>query len=158
MNAGVMSFQLVYHIHSACVALIISFVVCLMFISWWKCLQRGKMVHFQFSECVFWDSGVMNQQRVMTAHLQTATQRKLWEISASLALSFRDTMAGPALLGLLFPLWLQHSHPDKTQTNSLQVSLFDSPVQICVPLEATVWVFRVGKNITMVPWAAHLPK
>lgn len=54
MNVGVMRFQLVLHIHSVCVALIISFMMCFMcFFFWWKSLQRGKMVHFQFSECVF---------------------------------------------------------------------------------------------------------
>lgn len=43
-----------------------------------------------------------------------------------MALLFGDTMVGPALLGLLFPLCLQRSQPDKTQTNSLKLSLFDS--------------------------------
>lgn len=158
MNVGVMSFQLVYHIQSVCVALIMSFMACLMFIFWWKSLQRGKMVQFQFSMCVFWDSGVMNQQRAMTARLQTATRRRLWEIWALLALAFRDTTAAPALLGLLFPLWLQRSQPDKTQTKSLEVSLFDTPAQICDTLETTVWVFRVEESIAMVPCAAHRPK
>lgn len=59
----------------------------------------------------------MNQQRVTTAHLQTVTQQRFWEILALLALSFRDTMVGPALMALLFPLWLQRSQPDKTRSN-----------------------------------------
>lgn len=137
MSVGVMSFLLVCHIHSTCVPLMISLMMGLMSLFWWKRLLRGKTV--LFSECVFWDSGVMNQQRVLTAHLQTATQQRFWEVSAFRSRSFR---VGPALLSCLFPHWLQHSQPDKSQTNTLRVPLFDSPAQICAPLQTTVWAFQ----------------
>lgn len=56
----------IYHILSFCVALMIYFIRTFMgcFFSSGKTFRVGEMIHFQFSECVFWDSGVINQQRV----------------------------------------------------------------------------------------------
>lgn len=71
----------IHHILSFCVALMIYFIRSFMggFPSG-KTFRGGKMVQFQFSECVFWDAGVINQQRVITTRPQTATQQRFWEI------------------------------------------------------------------------------
>lgn len=51
------------YILSFCVALMIYFIRSFMgFFSGGKSFRGGEMVQFQFSECVFWDSGVINQQ------------------------------------------------------------------------------------------------
>lgn len=70
------------HILSFCVALMIYFIRSFMGVFFYggNTFRGGEDGSVPVSECVFWDSGVINQQGVITTRLQTATQQRFWEI------------------------------------------------------------------------------